>query len=189
MARKINIGIPSIPEIELHITGDWQRAITMGEGISSSIKKGYDKGVNKFSRSVLKIIQRAIRSGTPPSGSGVFWQPLSPATIKTWGLHRIYNLNGVLLRSIGIQRYKSRTFIGIPIGKRPGNQRAKLTLNQVAIVLEYGSSDGRIPSRPLFNPSMTAAGGREKLRKDIIWGIRSQLYIDLGVNPKQIRLS
>lgn len=174
-----------MPQIELHLEGNWVGVQRLTAGLPESIKKGYENGSEKFSKLLINIVKRAIRSGRPPQGSGVHWEPLSDNTISRWGDHGIYDLKGVYSRSIGIHKYKSRTFIGIPIGSRPSNPRSGITLNQVAIILEYGSD--RIPARPLWAPSLKSVGGMGKLKKEIMHGIRTQLYKDFGINPKQIR--
>lgn len=190
-SNKTNITLPQLPNIELHITGEWEKAINLTDNISNSIRKGYDKGSSVFSTLVLNKVRRAIISGRPPSGGGVYWPPLSESYMKRWSKkypgHSIYNLTGTYLRSLGIHKYKSRTIIGLPYKHKPGNSRSSLTLIQVAIILEYGSRDGTIPGRPLWKPSLRSAGGTNKLKKEIIHGIRSQLYHDFGINPKQIR--
>lgn len=190
-STKTNITLPQLPNIELHITGEWEKAINLTDNISNSIQKGYDKGSSVFSTLVLNKVRRAIMSGRPPSGGGVYWPPLSSSYMDRWSKkypgHSIYKLTGTYLRSIGIHKYKSRTIIGLPYKHKPGNPRSSLTLVQVAVILEYGSRDGTIPGRPLWKPSLRSAGGINKLKKEIIHGIRSQLYHDFGINPKQIR--
>lgn len=190
-SNKTNITIPSLPNIELHIEGDWQKAIYLTDNISNSISKGYEKGSRIFSTLVLNKVRNALRSGRPPSGGGVYWPPLSKSYIERWNSkypgHSIYNLTGTYLRSIGIHKYKSRTIIGLPYKNKPGNRRSSLTLVQVAIILEYGSRNGTIPARPLWKPSLKSAGGINRLKKEIMHGIRSQLYHDFGINPKQVR--
>lgn len=190
-SNKVNITIPQLPNIELHITGEWEKAINLTDNISDSIKIGYDRGTSKFSTLVLNIVRRSLLSGRPPSGGGVYWQPLSESYISKWNSkypgHSIYNLTGTYRRSIGIHRYKNRTLIGLPYKSKPGNKRSRLTLVQVAIILEYGSRDGTIPDRPLWKPSLNSVGGIKRLKKEIMHGIRSQLYRDFGINPKQIR--
>lgn len=186
MANKVNINIP-LPQIEIHLEGKWQKAISLGDGLKSSIQTGYNKGSLKFTRQLLSIVRTAIRSGTPPIGSGVAWKPLSESTIKKHGQHGIYHLTGLYLRSLGIHKEKNRTYIGIPRGIKPSNTRAKKTLNQIAIILEFGSKSGNIPSRPLWGPSYKSANKSGKLKKELMREIRSQIYKDHGINPKQIR--
>lgn len=195
-SNKVNISLP-MPNIEVKINGQWQKAISLCDGLQSSIRKGYDKGSNRFSKKLILIVRRAIRSGTPPQGGGVLWPPLSEKTLKKHGSHKktikkqgshnIYHLTGLYMRSIGIQKSGKRTWIGIPRGIKPSNTHARKTLNQVAIILEYGSRNGKIPSRPLWKPAFKAANKSNQLKKDIMWGIRSQLFLDHGINPKQVR--
>lgn len=188
-SKKTNITIPQIPNIEIRLEGDWQKAMYLTDNIQYSIKKGYDKGSSYFSKLVLNKVRNAIKSGRPPSGSGVKWQPLSDSYKKRRDSelpgHSIYFLTGLYLRSIGIYNYKSRTIIGLPYIHKPSNEKSRLTLIQVAIILEYGNDS--IPSRPLWKPSLKSAGGINRLKKEIMHSIRSQLYHDFGINPKQIR--
>lgn len=186
-SNKVNISL-QMPNIEVKINGQWQKAISLCDGLQSSIQKGYDKGSNRFSKKLILIVRRAIRSGVPPPGGGTFWSPLSEKTIKKkHGSHNIYHLTGLYMRSIGIQKSGKRTWIGIPRGIKPSNTHARKTLNQIAIILEYGSRNGKIPSRPLWKPAFKAANKSNQLKKDIMWGIRSQLFLDHGINPKQVR--
>lgn len=186
-SNKTNITLPQLPGIELHITGNWEKVIDLTSNIGQSIQKGYDKSSSKFANLVINKVRSSIKSGRPPSGSGVYWPPLSPKYIKRVGDHKIYNLTGLYYRSIGIHKYRSRTIIGLPYRNKPGNTRSSITLNQVAIILEYGSRDGSIPPRPLWKPSLKSVGGLKRLKKEVMYGIRSQLYRDFGINPKQIR--
>lgn len=190
-SNKTNITLPQLPNIELHITGDWVKVMDLTSGIGQSIQKGYNKGISKFSTLVVNKVKNAIRSGRPPSGSGVYWPPLSQSYIdrqkSKYPGHHIYSLTGLYERSIGIYKYKNRTILGLPYRNKPGNQRATITLNQVAIILEYGSRDGSIPPRPLWKPSLKSVGGIKRIKKEVMHGIRSQLYRDFGINPKQIR--
>ena len=183
-SNKVNLNLP-MPQVEIRLEGNWVGLDRLSYGMAASIKKGYDNATEKYSNLLLKTVRRAIKSGQPPPNSGVYWQPLSEETKKRWEDHKIYNLEGIYGKSIGIHRYKSRTFVGIPIASRPSNPNSKLTLNQVAIILEFGNN--RIPARPLWLPSVKSLGGKERLKKEIMQGIRSQLYKEYGINPKQIR--
>lgn len=184
--NKVNINIP-IPQVEIHMEGNWQKVVNLGNGLTSSVIRGYEKGLYKFSRKLLLIVRRSLKSGTPPPGSGVYWKPLSPNTIRSHGYHKLYNLTGLYSRSIGIQKHNKRTYIGIPRNIKPSNKHASKTLNQVAILLEFGSRNGKIPARPLWKPSFQSADGNGNLKKDLLWGIRSQLYSDYGINARRIR--
>ena len=188
MSRKVNVTLPSLSNIniELHLTGEWSRVQYGIDRLSPDIKDGYDKAIEAFSSNLLKIIKRAIISGSPPPNSGVTWEPLSPSTIKRWGEHPIYYLTGLYYRSIGLYTYKSRTLVGLPIGVKLASNR-NITLNQLAKILEFGTRDERIPARPLWAPSVRAAGGTQKLKKQILANIRSNLGRSFGIRPNQVR--
>ncbi len=190
-SKKVNVRLPNPGSlnIELHLTGDWEKAVKVVDGISPSIQKGYDKAIEQFSTKLLRIIKTAVLTGKPPKGA--YWQPLSDATIRRWGEHPIYNLTGLFGRSIGLYSYKNKTYVGIQANKRRSSQDG-LTLNQLAILLEHGSrnnSEGTnyIPPRPLWAPALNEMGGIQALRKLIIQKIRSQLRTDLGINPNRVR--
>lgn len=194
MARKTNITIPNINQLNLEVklNGDWYKLDRLADNLVPSVMGGYDTGVNKFSRRLLVLIKKCIRTGTPPPG--VNWEPLSPATIKRWGDHEIYYLTGLYFRSVGLFRYKSRTLIGLPIAAKRSSARG-LTLNQLAIILEFGTggmgggrTSGTIPGRPLWAPSFKSLGGTNKLKKTIIMEIRRRLYKDLGIRANQVRV-
>lgn len=187
MARKVNISLPRLSDlnIQVKLEGDWVSLEKLGDNLGKDIQTGYDTAIRKFSRNLLQIVVKSLTTGIPPVGGGVVWQPLSPATIKRWGQHNIYYLTGLYSRSVGLYKYRSRTLVGLPIGTRRSSQK-KLTLNQLAIILEHGSADDRIPARPVWAPSLAAAGGREKLKKTILKEIRRQL-LNHGIRPNQVK--
>lgn len=188
-SKKVNITIPELPQIELHLDGKWQKVTDLISGMGPSIQRGYDNGVRRCSRAILIIVRRAVNTGLPPKGTN--WPPLSQATIRTHGEHKIYKLNGLYSRSIGMFQYRGRTLVGIPANlKITGTD---ITLNQLAIILEHGSKvnpDGGgngIPKRPLWSASFKAYGGIDKLKKEILRDIRRSLIKEHGLNSSQIR--
>ena len=187
MARTVNISLPKISDLILQVklNGEWQTVEALVSNLGPSMQIGYDRAVDKFSRSLLSIVKKSLTLGIPPVGGGVTWQPLSQATIERYGQHHIYNLTGLYSRSVGLYRYKSRVLIGLPIGIRRSSQK-KLTLNQLAKMLESGSSDGRIPPRPVWAPSLKAVGGKNKLKQLILTEIRRELQ-KYGVRPNQVK--
>jgi len=187
MARTVNISLPKISDLVLQVklNGEWQTVEALVSNLGPSMQIGYDRAVDKFSRNLLAIVKKSLTLGIPPMGGGVTWQPLSPATIERWGQHPIYNLTGLYSRSVGLYRYKSRVLIGLPIGTRRSSQKG-LTLNQLARILEFGSNDGRIPSRPVWSPSLKAVGGKNRLKQLILTEIRRELQ-KYGVRPNQVK--
>ena len=195
MAKKVNITIPNIDNlgIEVKLYGDWVKVDSVVTGVAKSIQKGYDISIDRFSKRLLRIVKTSIATGIPPRGSGVYWEPLSRATIDKYGEHPIYYLTGLYHKSVGLFKYKSRTLVGLPIGKSRLSSGG-ITLNQLAIILEYGTggygsggSSGTIPPRPLWAPSLIAMGGKEYLRKLILTNIRKQLRTDFSIKANQVR--
>lgn len=136
----------------------------------------YEKGTLKFGNQLLRIIRRCLNNGMPPPGSGVSWPPHSAATVKALGEHTLLKWTGQYSKSVGIFKQKHRTYIGLPpnVPKIRKKGTSRRTLNQVAIMLEYGIG-ANLPPRPLWNPAYKSIGGDKALRKYIISEIRKQL--------------
>ena len=60
-----------------------------------------------------------------------------------------------------------------------------LTLNQLAIILEYGNEN--IPARPLWRPSLKSAGGPKELRNILMKEIRRSIMTRTVLKANQIR--
>lgn len=179
MARgqAININFPSpVPQIELSRGSQWKLTERVLTTLPDAVRRGYDSGVNKFSRTLLQVIKRAIATGTPPKGSGITWQPTKRG-------NKPYYIQGEFYRSIGLYKYKSRTLVGMPINIR---HRKGLTLNQLAILLENGSP--RIPARPLWRPAYKAAGGNTAMKKVLLTEIRKSVIRRTSLTANQIQV-
>lgn len=174
---------------EIKIEGDWVEVTRLLGSIESIIQTSYDKAVNVYSKEVLRIVKKAISTGTPPKGSGIHWALHSPNTIKRYGAHKLLNLKGNYLASIGIQKYKSRTYIGVPMNVRlmVKGKKKKITMNQLAIILEFGTNDGRIPGRPLWKPTLKASGGIKAMDKLIKDNIKAAVRRQLGNKANKLR--
>jgi hypothetical protein len=187
---KVNLNMPTFPEIEIRLEGQWVKVSSLINGMPASVKKGYASGITSVSRSILTIVRRAIRTSQPPPNSGVRWAPLAKPKPGQKG---IYNLTGNYLRSVGVFQYKSRTVVGLPYNKNVPSKTGrskKITLNQLAILLEHGSllsGQGGIPQRPLWAPSYKSYGGNKKVVKVILRSIRRELIKRYGLNSMQIR--
>lgn len=186
MAKRVNIGIPTPPNIQVNLVGDWEKVQYLLSNLDNSIKKGYDNGIDNISRKLLSIIRTAIISGQPPENSGVTWEPLSPTTLKRRPNEELYYLTGLFYRSIGLYKYKSRTLVGLAINnKRPNSN---LTLNQLALILEYGSETKHIPARPLFKPSLKSFGGTKKISEILIRAIKASIVKETGISSRAIKI-
>lgn len=186
-SKSVNITL-STPVGSLEIYADKReqaRAERLIAKTPSILTEGYAKGTEKFGNQLLRIVRRSLNTGVPPRGSGVSWPPHAPGTLKKYGTlkkkyrdHTMLNLTGQYARSVTLVKGKKRTFVGLPIGIKKityTGKTSRKTLNQIAIMLEYGSRDGNLPPRPLWNPAFKAAGGKAALQKEIRNEIRKEI--------------
>lgn len=186
-SKSVNITISTpIGPLEIYVDKREQaRAERLIAKTPSILTEGYAKGTERFGNQLLRIIRRSLNTGIPPRGSEVSWPKHSPGTIKKYariikkyGEHTLLNLTGQYARSVTIVKGKKRTFVGLPIGIKKityTGSPSRRTLNQIAIMLEYGSRDGNLPPRPLWNPAFKAAGGKAALQRGIRNEIRKEI--------------
>lgn len=180
MAKKVNINI-SLPIGSVQIYVDPRKQMQAEKLITRTpqiMQRGYDLGSRKFGNQLLRIVRRSLNKGLPPPGSKVSWPPHATATLKKYGAHTLLNLTGQYARSVTMVTQKDRTFVGLPPGLRKitySGRTSRKTLNQIAIMLEYGSRDGNLPPRPLWKPAFEAAGGNVVLEKEIRNQLRKEL--------------
>ena len=189
MARKqrssISVYMPPIPKIEIRNTGNWVKVENGLTHLQPAIQHGYDIGVAKFSDKLIRIIRKAIHTHKPPAGSGVQWAPLKrnhDGGIKRNHDGGIYYLKGDYYKAVGVYKYRNRILVGMPSGTK---HYSGLTLNQLAIILEYGNEN--IPARPLWRPSLKSAGGPKELRNILMKEIRRSIMTRTGLKANQIR--
>lgn len=182
--NKTSINIP-MPQVEVHLNGDWIKVDRLLQGMNVSVSKGYKSGVEICSKSIIRIVKTAVSRSQPPPGGGTYWAPLSPNTISSHGQHGIYNMTGLYGRSIDVRVYKNRTVIGLPMNVSVPDKN--ITLNQLSLILEFGDKDGRIPRRPLWGPSLKSFGGQKQIKVVIMREIRRKLMADFNLYPSQIR--
>jgi len=179
-SKKVNINISNtICDIQIYTDPVKQRqAEELIANTPRIMELGYKFGTREFGNQLLRIIRRSLNTGLPPPGSKVSWAPHSIATVKKYGEHTLLNLTGQYANSITIVTQKNRTFVGLPTGLRKAKYSggtSRRTLNQIAIMLEYGSRDGHLPARPLWQPAFEAVGGKEDLKKNIRNQLRKEL--------------
>ena len=179
-SRKVNINLSNnLCDIQIYVDPVKQRqAERLIAKTPSIMKLGYELGTRKFGNQLLRIVRRSLNNGLPPPGSKVSWPPHAIATLKKYGAHTLLNLTGQYARSVTMVTQKDRTFIGLPPGLRKitySGRTSRKTLNQIAIILEYGSRDGNLPPRPLWKPAFEAAGGNVVLEKEIRNQLRKEL--------------
>jgi hypothetical protein len=189
-SKSVNITLSTpVGPLEIYVDKREQaRAERLIAKTPSILTEGYAKGTEKFGNQLLRIVRRSLNTGVPPRGSGVSWPPHAPGTLKKYGEkkygkkkygdHTLLNLTGQYARSVTLVKGKKRTFVGLPIGIKKityTGKTSRKTLNQIAIMLEYGSRDGNLPPRPLWNPAFKAAGGKAALQKEIRNEIRKEI--------------
>lgn len=180
MAKKVNINI-SLPigSVQIYVDPRKQRqAERLIAKTPSIMKLGYELGTRKFGNQLLRIVRRSLNDGLPPPGSKVSWPKHSIATLKKYGAHTLLNLTGQYAKSVTMVTQKDRTFVGLPLRLKKTTyfgKTSRKTLNQIAIMLEYGSRDGNLPPRPLWKPAFEAAGGNVVLEKEIRNQLRKEL--------------
>lgn len=184
-SRKVNINLSNnLCDIQIYVDPVKQRqAERLIAKTPSIMKLGYELGTRKFGNQLLRIVRRSLNNGLPPPGSKVSWPPHATATLKKYtlkkyGAHTLLNLTGQYARSVTMVTQKDRTFVGLPPGLRKitySGRTSRKTLNQIAIMLEYGSRDGNLPPRPLWKPAFEAAGGNVVLEKEIRNQLRKEL--------------
>lgn len=186
-SRKVNINLSNnLCDIRIYVDPVKQRqAERLIAETPSIMQLGYELGTRKFGNQLLRIVRRSLNKGLPPPGSKVSWPPHAIATLKKYGAHTkkygahtLLNLTGQYARSVTMVTQKDRTFVGLPPGLRKityFGKTSRKTLNQIAIMLEYGSRDGNLPPRPLWKPAFEAAGGNVVLEKEIRNQLRKEL--------------
>ena len=136
---------------------------------------------------IEKTVKKSIRSGAPPPNSGVYWQPLAASTIKRYGKHGIYRLTLAYYRSIKLQKTrKGRITVGVSTNMKHPLHKS-LTIVQIANLLENGN-DNKIPSRPLWAPSLKSVGGKPFIKTRILKAIKKEL-MKKGFRSNEIRIS
>lgn len=177
--QKVNIRLPDFPYYKLDFVidpkdqKDWDR---LGDFVHQKIpeimQEAFHNATKKYAKKIQDIVKQSLQTGKPPRGTR--WDPHSPHTIKRYGEHPLLNLTGTYERAVSIYQDKSgRVLVGIP--PRHNSSSGRLTLNALAIILEYGSGRGgsrqgtTIPPRPLWAPAFKKAGG-EKGIKDLVYG-------------------
>lgn len=186
--------IGSIPEISIdtvYLNPEKQKlAERLLRELPEIEMNAYNKACTNFGKMLAKYIRGCIMYNTPPRG--VSWKPHSKDYLKKYNVKGFWQLSGQMLHSIKLRNYQGRYYVGPnpnekavdPVNKYERSRKSKLTLIQLARLLEYGDgADGGdsshfhnyIPPRPLFRPSFNAVGGTERLKKYLITNLRREL--------------
>lgn len=168
--------MPGNIEIKIDRQHEWEKVKFGVDHLGRAIYTGYVEASEKIGNRLVRAIRRAIDSGRPPGGGS--WPPLSQGTLQKYSKHfpnatTPYKRSGNFYQSIEFMEEENgkRMYVGLtqytPYTKG-------LTAVQLAKMLEFGSFDGRIPARPLFNPALEAIGGRNTIKKAILEHLRKE---------------
>lgn len=193
MPQSLYTTIKKLP-IEIKLVGSWTEATKLPSYVQSAINAGYQQAVKYYTNRFATVIKKAIRTGNPPPGSGVWWPPLSEATQRRYhkGPEAHFMITGIYSRSITITHTKKYSYVRIRKGRASGgstDRRSGLSIAEVARVLEFGTGDGArtsIPARPLWRATLISLGGKPFIKSTVIKYIRKALY-SMGIKANQVR--
>ena len=192
MSRSINKTLGDL-RIQLYANKSQQaKAQRLLDKMPNIYKEAFTRASQEFGERLVKIVKKCLAIGQPPPNSGVSWKPHSASTIHNLGAHPLLHYTGTYMNSIGIQRSPTRTWVGLNYNRQGGSRNArgrattgsaratqrppsKLTLNQIAIINEFGSRDGKIPPRPLWQPAWKSIGGNSDYQKLLRDCLRKEL--------------
>lgn len=193
--NSINRTLPDSGSVEfrVYVHKDQElRAKRLINGIPSIYKNAFKNASNDFGKKLLNIIKTSLTIGQPPKGSGISWAPHAESTIHNLGEHPLLHLTGTYRNSISLHHTRTRTWVGLNYNISGGTRnksgrlsaghsratssnKSNLTLNQIAIILEFGSKDGRIPARPLWRPAWKVMGGNKGFQMAITKELRKEI--------------
>ena len=176
----LGITLPTaVGDLKIYVNPTQQaKATNLLKNIPHIFTSSYEEAAYKFGERLSRMAKKCLRQGMPPSGSGVSWPPHSESTIKQLGAHTLLYWSSQYYRSIAVRRRGRNIYVGVPsstIKTRPDNAKYRISLSNVAKVLEYGDHSGRIPPRPLWAPLFKSVGGKEKFKSELIKVIRSKV--------------
>jgi hypothetical protein len=176
---------------KLHVFSDPDETRRAEELIKRTPKilfDAYKDAAERFGKDIITKARRCIDTQTPPHG--VNWPKLSSRYVaRMAGDDRIYLKSYQYYEAIGIYKdhvyyqsgklAKTRIFVGLPTQVKKVHPRfnrdTKLTLIQVANILEMGTRNERIPPRPLWKPLFQDMKGNERIKTFIKNSIIRQL--------------
>ena len=179
-----NRSFPNIPVPVFELYGDWNSAKKVPLRVQRLLSKSYEEWSNKYARKLLKELRSYIGTGRVPPNT--YWEPLkyrgkiSPSSF--------YKNTGLLKRSLGIRLSRSGYVqVGL-LNPRQRHPHGRISLSAILSILQAGTSDGAIPSRPLFNPVFQSLGGTPGMKKDLIKYIHRKCKTDPFINKCEVKI-
>jgi hypothetical protein len=179
--RSLQITIPTlVGDLVIYANGNQQaKAEKLIRETPNILNNAYKLAGLAFAERLAKIAKECISRGMPPPDSGVSWPPHTEKTIKAIGEHTLLYWSSQYYRNIKPLQRGKQIAVGLTqsrIKTRPDGRINKnpKTLTWVAKVLEFGSSDGRIPPRPLWSVLWDNTMA-DKYKKQLVLEIRKQI--------------
>lgn len=172
-------------KVEVELLGDWMRTRALINGLSSAVKAGTRAGQRSAANKLLRVIKRNIRE----NGGSIGWPPLSARYEKSklsrgGRSNNLLVMTGLYYRSIHTWNRGNNYYVGVKKRLKHPGSKGRLTVAQIATVLEHGSESQKIPARPLWRPSFKQLGGTKTIKGLILWHVREEIYRRYKVRPK-----
>lgn len=182
--RSVTRRVPNYsPQVELF--GDWDKTKSLINGLESTIAAGSILGQKSAAEKLLKLIKKNIRE----NGGSLGWPPVSDkyASKKSamgYDPNNLLVLTGLYYRNINVWNKGFTYYVGVKRNLHNPKTKGKLTVAQIATVLEYGSVVRKIKARPLWRPSFKQFGGSARIKAIMVWHIRNLILTRHGVRAK-----
>lgn len=163
-----------IPRLHISLFGDWDRTVRMVNSLENGIKVASYKAQMKVCKEIEKRVKAHLRN------NDLGWTALDADYAKKKSSH---NLDGRTLIAYGAYYHAITTWtpsgrnivnVGVKKGKytqKIGGGRSKLEIAAIAAIHEF--STGKLPRRPLWNPTIQEMGGPNGIKKmyvnSLIW--------------------
>lgn len=160
--------------IEVILDGDWNKLKLTLDQLRAQILQASLEGQNSAAEKFRTLLRRNMRSAQTMG-----FAPLSPKTIdlKSKRGHDLsmFMASHTYYNSIEVIRRGNTIRVGIKPWTR--NPYSKMTVAQIAVVLEYGSQARGIPARPLWRQTWKQFGGPSRVRSIMAWHIHKRLKL------------
>ncbi|MCM1438797.1 MAG: hypothetical protein NC131_06250 [Roseburia sp.] len=178
MAQTINITLSTVlGNVKIYANPKQQRkAEELLKKTPHILQQAYINAASRFGERLSKMAKTCLRKGMPPPNSGVSWPPHAASTTRRLGEHTLLYWSSQYYHAIGVYKRGKNVFVGVKSGvkkTRPDNAKSRLTLLQVAKILEFGG--GRVPARPLWIPLFESVGGKRQFKQELVKEIRKQM--------------
>lgn len=149
--------------------GDWTGVENFFKSLGVEMKKKINQSQWEICKKLRDTVIHHIQD------QDLNWQDLSERTTKRKKKNKDIILidTETYINNIKLWRQGGKAFVGVKKGTLYKRKDATVSLERVAIWLEYGTS--KMPARPLWNPSIDELGGQEGMRDYVVDAIFRRL--------------